>query len=95
MSKTKNKGRSEVEHLNGLVRQLKKHVKKLTKDNNQLRKQLNRAEIDEPAELYEEEESTSEAKCPICKSVLNCVDLGTRSLIACKECSYRKVIENE
>lgn len=93
MARIKNKNRSELEHLNGLIRQLKKQVKKLTKDNNQLRKELNRTT---PPNIVEEEvevTSSSNERCPECGSSTNTIDLGTRSLIACNECEYRKVIK--
>jgi len=95
MAKTKSKSRSEVEHLNGLVRQLKKHVKKLTKDNSKLRKELNKEppKTDYNIEDIMTEEQSDEETCPSCGGVLNSIDLGVRIVVSCKECEYRKVYD--
>lgn len=96
MSRIKNKSRSEQEHLNGLIRQLKKQVKKLTKDNSQLRKELNKStpkaeyfdDVEEPVKPTDRHKE----RCPTCNKILNAIDLGTRKLVVCNECEYRKVI---
>jgi len=98
MSKTKSKSHSEVEHLNGLIRQLKKQVNKLTRDNSQLRKELNR-NLDKNTKEYEDmpdvpkNKRSDKGDCPVCGGVLTSIDLGVRSLLSCKDCEYRKVLK--
>lgn len=90
--KPKNKSKNETEHLNGLVRQLKKQLKRLVKENLQLRKELNKSNVEHSDyDIDEQEEDrVSQDKCPMCKGKLNSIDLGLKVVISCKECGYRE-----
>lgn len=99
MSKLKNKSHSELEHLRGLIKELKK-------ENGQLRRQLKEAtklkhHYDDVVEEYEEyvaeeekEEIQKVAKCPSCfTGALNLVmDLNDKDIFVCSNCDFRKVI---
>lgn len=98
MGKVKNKSHSEVEHLRGLVKELKK-------ENAQLRRQLKDAskyqhqyeDVIENDILEETEEEVVEkvAWCPSCtKGKLNLVlNLDTRQIFECDQCDFRKSIK--
>lgn len=102
MAKLKNKSHSEVEHLRGIVKELKK-------ENGQLRRQLKEStklkhfydDVKDDYEEYVAEEETSTeqiqkvAKCPSCFSGdLNLVlDLNDKDIFVCSECEFRKVVK--
>lgn len=89
MSKTKQKEKSEMEHLRG-------RIKRLQSQNRQLRKR-NR-ELERKAHFFEnivddvvEESDVTEVICPKCKSgVLQLLDLHHISLISCTACDYKE-----
>lgn len=100
MSKLKNKSHSELEHLRGIVKELKK-------ENGQLRRQLKESTklkhhydniVDEYEEYVAEEETTEQlvkvANCPECfTGKLNLVlDLPDKDIFACSNCSFKKVV---
>jgi hypothetical protein len=85
---TKRKNRSNTEYLKGIIRQLKKQ-------NNQLKKELNKALnagiYDQPQEEPTVPKGKRKPRCPQCKEgILKDIDLGARTLVVCPECSYRK-----
>lgn len=100
MAKLKNKSHSEVEHLRGLVKELKK-------ENGQLRRQLKEStklkhhydnivdEYEEYVAEEKEEEIQKVAKCPKCfEGNLNLVmDLNDKDIFACSSCEFKKVIK--
>ena len=88
MSKTKNKNRSELEFLNGKIRELES-------ENRQLRKRLK--QLDKKAHLYEglidavaEEIKPEVDKCNKCKEgILQHVDLKHAKFLVCGTCKNR------
>lgn len=99
MAKLKNKSHSELEHLRGSVRELKK-------ENGQLRRQLKDAtklkhHYDDVVDEYEEyvaEEEKKEiqkvVKCVQCfTGNLNLVmDLNDKDIYVCNSCDFKKVV---
>lgn len=99
MSKLKNKSHSELEHLRGSVRELKK-------ENGQLRRQLKDAtklkhHYDDVVEDYEEyvakeekEEIQKVAKCPSCDrgSLDLLIELNDKDIFKCNSCEFKKVV---
>ena len=89
MSKTKQRERSEVEHLRGKIRELES-------ENRQLRKRLKR--LDKQSHLYEdiidavaEEIEVPSNNCEKCKNgVLQTVDLKYARFVVCQTCKERK-----
>jgi predicted RNA-binding Zn-ribbon protein involved in translation (DUF1610 family) len=94
----KSKERSELEDLRA-------RNKKLEKENRQLRKEIGRFEkrkhlYEENLEDIMSEEDTKNSiefennivkrKCPKCGKELKITDLGSRLLLQCENCSYRK-----
>ena len=85
--------KSKTAHLEGELRHL-------IKVNKQLKKQLARADkavIDiynttpESIIEFKEEEVTQSDRCPTCKSNISYIDFGSKVVISCKSCGYRKV----
>lgn len=99
MGKVKNKSHSEVEHLRGMVKELKK-------ENGQLRRQLKESTklkhfYDDVKDEYEEyvaeevvEEIQKVADCPKCFSgKLNLtLELNDKDIFSCNDCDFRKVV---
>lgn len=101
MAKLKNKSHSEVEHLRGLVKELKK-------ENGQLRRQLKEAtklkhHYDDVVDEYEEyvaEEEKQEAvikkaaRCTEChEGTLNVLlDFDDKDIYQCNSCGFKKVV---
>jgi len=85
MSKSKNKNKTEVEHLRGIIRQLKAQLKYYRK-----REHLNEKDTEE------DETIEINANCPECgKGVLEEVDLHLIKLIRCPVCKYEKRERNK
>ena len=100
MGKTKNRSHSELEHLRGLVKELKK-------ENGQLRRQLKESTklghmYEDVVEEYEEliaeqeiQEISKVAYCPNCHSgALGLVlDLNDKDIYVCNTCDFKKVVK--
>lgn len=96
---TKNKERSEVEHLRGVVKsqratikQLQKEVTRLTKREHlhedlelKLAEQLVEEEVEETKVMLKRE------KCPECGDEIEVTPLGAKKLFTCTSCKYRKL----
>lgn len=85
--------RSKVNYLEGQIRHL-------SRENKHLKKQLARADKavnklhNATLDIVDEIEPiivTKEDKCPNCKSKLSLIDLGPKTVVVCKSCSYRKI----
>lgn len=95
MSGMRKKDRNEVEHLRGIIRELKS-------ENRNLRKQIGRSnkkvlqleehasDLEDLEPPHQEEEVVAKVSCPKCRGNLKTVDLGTRTLVNCEDCKYRK-----
>jgi len=98
LGKVKNKSHSELEHLRGLVKELKK-------ENGQLRRQLKEAgkyqhqyeDVLENSLLDEvkEEVIPKVANCPKCfEGALNLsIELNDKDIFSCNSCDFRKVVK--
>ena len=94
----KSKDRSEVEHLRGLVRELKselRHLKK-TMARKQKREHLLEDVESREAELFLQEEMEEKKtvaqteRCPKCKSKIDVIDGAKLKVYICSDCGYRK-----
>jgi len=87
MSKTKNKSRSELEHVRG-------QLKAVRRENRQLRKRLK--ELERQAHFYEETiddvaEDIDLDTCPKCqKGQTVVIDLKHLILVSCNQCEYKE-----
>ena len=98
MGKVKNKSHSELEHLRGLVKELKK-------ENGQLRRQLKEAgkyqhqyeDVLENSLLDEvkDEVIPKVADCPKCfdGSLSLTIELNDKDIFSCSSCDFRKVVK--
>lgn len=92
----KDKERSEVEYLKGLVRKQKSIIKELQKEIGRASKKSHLYDdIEEKIKDLEIEEeiksSVPQFDCPQCKKGnLDYSDLGVRLLITCSNCKYRE-----
>lgn len=75
----------EVEHLRGIIRNLKKQLARKHKN-------LHKNSIPEYLD-YEDEVIPKNSKliCPKCKADLDAIDLDTKMLFMCTSCNYRCV----
>lgn len=91
---TKKPERSELEYLRAENRRLNKQINELKKNINRATKLSNRfvqeveEQLDEDTEAHEHV-YTKKDTCPSCNGELVMSDLGIRNLYKCKECSYR------
>ena len=91
---TKSKDKSEVEHLRGLVRELKSKNRNLEKELSRKGKREHRCENleERERESYLEESSENQVIpnkniCPECSErPLQYIDIGIRYLISCEKC---------
>ncbi len=98
MGKVKNKSHSELEHLRGLVKELKK-------ENGQLRRQLKDAgkyqhqyeDVIENSILEQTQEEVVEnvAYCPSCNKgkLQHKISILDKEIFECDQCDFRKVVK--
>jgi formamidopyrimidine-DNA glycosylase len=90
---TKKPERSELEYLRAENRRLNKQVNELKKNINRATKLSNRfvQEVEEQLDdtITHEQVWTKKNNCPNCNGELIMSDLGIRSLYICKDCPYR------
>lgn len=91
----KQKEKSEVEYLRGLVRQLRSENKKLKNELKRLKKKETETdELREELKDYHYEEKMHEDTCPDCqKGRLTSTHLGVKILYICSVCGHR-IIKN-
>lgn len=82
---------SQVEHLRGEIRKLRKMV-------SVLRKELEKSIHYRPKVLDEvvaKEEKEDDDKCPKCKHKLKFLRLPQKDVVACGNCDYRMILPKE
>ncbi len=87
----KSRTRSEVEHLKGIIKELKKEIgrkEKLERRYQDLESKEAEALEREAAEKYKESVPIKD-RCPNCRGELQCVEIGVVKLITCDNCKYR------
>lgn len=88
MSKTKNKNKSEVEHLRGIIRKLKAQVRSLSTRNKELERQSHFYEY--IADEVIEDVEIKEDICEECgKGILSEIDLVHVIVTTCDLCEFR------
>lgn len=88
----KSKTKSEVEHLRGLVKELKKEIGRKEKRERRY-EDLESKEAEalerEADEKYKESSVPIKDRCPNCAGELQSVEIGVVKLITCDDCKYR------
>lgn len=90
--------RNELEHLRSIIRSQKSQIKNLHKEIKRASKRQHQYEEFEQQiqDVEYEEVATSviikaiKENCPECKSTVTITDLGSRKLLKCNSCEYRK-----
>ncbi len=87
----RSRDRNTKEHYKGMIRNLKKQVKRLSKENQQLRASLHNYDYQDEEEVVEEPKEV----CPKCgSSNYSIIDIVGRLIATCKDCDYRKTVKN-
>lgn len=90
---TRSKGKSEVEHLRGVIRSQKAEIRNLKKQLGASNKLARRYVAETQENEWDEPVAETERadRCPECsKGTISTVDLGVRSMDVCALCSYRR-----
>jgi hypothetical protein len=89
----KSKDESELEYLRGMNRQLKKQLKKVTRQAGRAVKEVNKQLLEDQEDVeveLEEVETNKTEKCPQCGLRASLISLGVREVIVCDKCKFRK-----
>lgn len=89
----KKKSGSELEHLRGIVRQMKSELRHMKKEvaRKTKREHLYEERIVEEyeQEIRDDNVYIKKEECPECGNAIDTIDLGTRIIITCTDCKYR------
>lgn len=94
----RNKEKSELEHLRGQNRQLRKQVKSLQKQLGRHQKEIKNLKVNESPDKdrlpmsYQEEEFDA---CPVCDGELRYIDMKIKTVVNCSSCEYRRTELND
>lgn len=91
----KKKAHKDGEELKGENRHLRKVIAHLKKQIGRADKELSKRLAEVPEERVEVQDDVEEiaselGKCPECKARLNSIDMGSRLIIHCTKCEYRR-----